>query len=155
MTITLESIKAEHSRISDMISEFEKQRAERPALYFPETTISLRPGEEYAGLILGEDGKPSYHLILIPGDVDGKSWSDAKSWAAEQGGELPTRREQSLLFANLKSNFEARWYWSAEEYETNDAYAWYQYFFDGNQYGNHKGDYYCRARAVRRQTIEA
>ena len=107
MTITLEAIKAEHSKISEIQIEA--------------ATITLAPGEYYAGIILGEDGAPSHHLILLPGDVDKKTWADAKEWATEQGGELPSRREQSLLFANLKSHFEARWYWSAEEYESNGA----------------------------------
>jgi hypothetical protein len=153
MTITLEAIKAEHSKISEMIATFEKQ-AVTSEVQIAAVTITLAPGEQYAGLVLGDDGAPSYHLILLPGDIDGKSWEDAKSWAAEQGGELPTRREQSLLFANLKSQFEARWYWSAEEYESNAAYAWYQTFGYGGQDCNHKGYNGCRARAVRRLIIE-
>jgi hypothetical protein len=153
MTITLESIKAEHSKISEMIATFEKQAA-TGELQIAAATITLAPGEHYAGMILGDDGAPSHHLILLPGDVDGKAWASAKSWAAEQGGELPTRREQSLLFANLKSHFEARWYWSAEEYETNDAYAWYQTFSSGYQDSSHKGLSNCRARAVRRLEIQ-
>jgi hypothetical protein len=152
MTITLEAIKAEHSKITDMIAAFEKQAASE--VQIAAATIALAPGEHYAGLILGDDGQPSHHLILLPGDVDGHSWADAKSWAVQQGGELPTRREQSLLFANLKSQFEARWYWSAEEYEPNDAYAWFQSFFYGYQNCHHKDDSICRARAVRRLILD-
>src|SRR5690606_29474773 len=105
-------------------------------------------GERYAGIVLDEEGNPAYHLILLPGDQDDINWSSAKKWAAEQGGELPTRREQSLLFANLGGHFEERAYWSSEQYESNSGYAWYQYFNDGSQasydtYGE------LRARAVR------
>lgn len=153
MTITLESIKAEHSKISEMIAAFEKQAA-TSEFQIAAATITLAPGEHYAGMILGDDGAPTHHLILLPGDVDGKAWVDAKQWAVEQGGELPTRREQSLLFANLKSHFEARWYWCAEEYESNDAYAWCQTFGDGGQINTRKGYGNCRARAVRRLEIQ-
>lgn len=149
MTITLEAIEAKQSELSKLIESF-KSQPKHTEIEIAAVTLSLAAGEHYAGLILGEDGKPSHHLILLPGDVDEKSWSDAKSWAAEQGGELPTRREQSLLFANLKRHFELRYYWSAEEYETNDAYAWYQYFANGRQLYGHKGGSNCRARAVRR-----
>lgn len=47
-TITLESIKAEHAKIGDLIAAFEKQQ-ETAALFFPEVTINLAPGEHYAG----------------------------------------------------------------------------------------------------------
>ena len=154
MTITLETIKEEHSRLADMISAFEKQQAEMAVLYFPGATINLRPGEEYAGVMLGDDGKPSYHLILLPGDADGRSWSDAKTWASQQDGELPTRREQSLLFANLKSRFQSAWYWSSDTYESNNATAWCQTFSYGFQITYHEGNSLCRARAVRRLVIE-
>jgi hypothetical protein len=75
--------------------------------------IELQPGERYAGMILGKDGDPSYHLVLLPGQQDDITWEKAMEWAAKQGGEyvsnLPTRREQSLLFANLKEEFEDRY----------------------------------------------
>ncbi|OBR52376.1 hypothetical protein [Paraburkholderia tropica] len=153
MTITLEAIEAKQSELSKLIESF-KSQPKRTEIEIAAATLSLAAGEHYAGLILGEDGKPSHHLILLPGDVDEKSWSDAKSWAAEQGGELPTRREQSLLFANLKQHFESRYYWSAEEYETNVAYAWFQDFLYGNQYYHHKDLSICRARAVRRLVFD-
>jgi hypothetical protein len=153
MTITLEAIEAQQSKLADMIADFKRQ-AESSVITLPGTTISLAPGELYAGILLGDDGRPAHHLILLPGDVDGHAWEAAKSWAQEQGGELPTRREQSLLFANLKSHFEARWYWSAEEYEDDTACAWSQYFYYGNQNGNRKGSFNCRARAVRRLEIQ-
>lgn len=153
MTITLEAIEAQQSKLVDMIAEFKRQ-AETAVITLPGTTISLAAGELYAGILLDEDGQPGHHLILLPGDVEGRSWESAKSWAQEQGGELPTLREQSLLFANLKSHFEAAWYWSAEEYETDGAYAWCQGFGDGRQNGSRKGDDDCRARAVRRLEIQ-
>ena len=155
-TITLESIKAEHIKLADMIATFEKQQ-EPSALFFPETTINLAPGEHYAGLVIGKDGEPSYHLVLLPGQADDITWDKAMEWAAKQGGEyvssLPTRREQSLLFANLKEEFEERAYWSCEAHESESGWAWYQHFGNGNQDSVRKSNEF-HARAVRRLVIE-
>ena len=40
------------------------------------------------------------------------TWQAAVDWAKKQGHSLPTRAEQALLFANLKDQFEPRYYWS-------------------------------------------
>jgi len=155
-TITLESIKAEHIKLADMISAFEKQQ-EPSALFFPEATITLAPGEHYAGLVIGKDGEPSYHLVLLPGQADDITWDKATEWAAKQGGEyvasLPTRREQSLLFANLKEEFKERAYWSCEAHDSESGWAWSLYFYYGGQY-DYDRDTELRARAVRRLVIE-
>ena len=148
MTITLERIEAEHSRIAALIEEFKKQpRATEVQL--AAVTIPLAAGERLAGQILNEDGTLSHYLILLPGQADDVNWNAAREWAIEQGGELPTRREQSLLFANLKGEFEDRYYWSGEQHEENSGWAWYQYFLDGYQFFNYQ-NYEFRARAVRR-----
>lgn len=115
------------------------------------TLPALAKGEVYAGLIT-DKGKPAHHLVLLPGKTQGP-WAECVEWAKKAGGELPTRREQSLLFANCKAEFEERWYWSGEQHASNDEYAWYQDFYDGYQYyGNVSGTY--RARAVRRVPIQ-
>lgn len=145
MTITLEEIKSDHARLADKIIAFE--RAQPRIVNLQHTAIVLAEGETYAGLILNEDGTPSHHLVLLPGEIEA-TWTDAKSWAAKAGGELPTRREQSLLFANAKAGFKARWYWSSEKHE-NGSGAWIQYFDYGGQYTTHVDNYGC-ARAVRR-----
>jgi len=106
-----------------------------------------------AGLVM-QDGKPSHWLILLPeAPASRLNFQDATAWAESIGGELPTRQEQSLLFANLKDQFEADWYWSGEEYKSGSGYAWVQYFDDGYQDYSHKGNE-LRARAVRRLVIE-
>jgi hypothetical protein len=112
----------------------------------------LKKGELYAGLILGKKGEPDYHLILLAGDAESVNWEAAKKFAAKAGGELPTRREQSLLFANLKEEFQERAYWSAEQHASNSGYAWCQLFSDGGQGGDRKDDT-LRARAVRRSIL--
>jgi len=112
-------------------------------------TIDLQDGEHYAGLILNADGTPSHHLVLLPEADKRMAWQAAVEHAKDQGGTLPTRAEQALLFANLKAQFKAAWYWSSEEYEGDGSYAWSQYFVSGFQFGTHKS-YEGRCRAVRR-----
>lgn len=110
---------------------------------------NLKPGDEYAGLILGKDGARDHHLILLPGQANDVKWAAAMAWAKTVGGELPTRREQSLLFANLKDQFEQRWYWSSETHSSDPVCVWVQYFGDGDQsYGHEYREF--RACAVRR-----
>lgn len=83
----------------------------KKAIELPE----LNEGEQYAGILIGKDGAPSHHVILLAGDAEDLTWKAATEWAASVGGELPSRREQSLLFANLGEHFKGDWYWSAEE----------------------------------------
>ncbi len=148
--ITLQTIKAKQDEILGMISSFEKQTTE---YVFPHTEISLKAGERYSGLILGKDGESSYHLILLDGHQSEVNWADALTWAKEQGGELPNRREQALLYANLKEEFEEAWYWSSEQHASSSSSAWYQDFYNGCQYNITK-DHELRARAVRRLIIQ-
>lgn len=110
---------------------------------------ALQQGEAYAGLILGKNGAPDHHLVLLAGDIDDVTWSNARDWAARTGGELPTRRELSLLHANLKELFQRVWYWSAEQSEARSQLVWGQNFSSGIQtmYGR---QFHGRACAVRR-----
>ena len=113
---------------------------------------NLKTGESYGGVLLGLDGQPDQHIILLPGEAESVTWDAAQKFAKKSGGELPTRREQSLLFANTKGEFQQRWYWSGEQRANGSDYAWVQYFDGGNQdYGlkSRQG----RARAVRRLII--
>jgi len=107
----------------------------------------------YAGIARGQDGAPDYHLVLLPGEAESVNWAAAKEWAASAGGELPTRSEQALLFANLKDHFKGAWYWSGEEYVSAPEYAWSQTFSFGYQSSGHKVNE-LRARAVRRLAIQ-
>jgi hypothetical protein len=47
----------------------------------PPIQIQLAAGERYAGLMLGADGAPSHHLVLLPGNTKA-AWDAAKAWAA-------------------------------------------------------------------------
>ena len=149
--ITLELLETKHKEFGELIAKF---KAEVKTQYvFPQTEIQLAHGEHYAGVILGKDGESSYHLVLLPEDKESIKWQEAVDWAKSIGGELPTRREQSLLFANLKEEFQEKWYWSGEQHASHSGYAWGQYFFNGFQFTCSKGGT-CRARAVRRLVIE-
>ncbi|ENO76552.1 hypothetical protein B447_17451 [Thauera sp. 27] len=150
-TITLDAVKAEQQRLANMIAALEAQALVQ-TFSLPATEITLQPGEHYAGIILGKDGEPDYRLILLPGEAGNVTWAQACEWATTAGGELPSRREQSLLFANLRDQFQPRWYWSGEQLATDSDFAWYQLFLNGNQDNNYKS-YEGRARAVRRSVI--
>jgi hypothetical protein len=108
-----------------------------------------KAGEVYAGLILGQNGEPDYHLFILPGEAEKVTWSKAKEWAKKAGGDLPTRREQRVLFANAKQHFKPEWYWSGEQHASDSGNAWGQAFGYGLQgYDNKSVE--GRARAVRR-----
>ncbi|MFZ6690265.1 DUF1566 domain-containing protein [Undibacterium sp. SXout20W] len=114
---------------------------------------NLKDGEIYSGLILGKDGEPDHHLVLLPAKPEkALNWSDAVAWAKSVGGDLPTRSEQALLLANNKEHFEGAWYWSNTQGAHYTDFAWMQGFDYGDQGSNHKSDE-CRARAVRRLLI--
>ncbi len=149
MTITLEAIKAEQTKIAAMIATFEQQPEFPIAVPFP----ALNDGERAVGVILTADGSRRYWLILLPGDADPADWKTQLAWAESNGGELPDRIEGALLFATMKDEFKEEWYWTREQHAAGSKSAWAQLFYDGYQ-----GNYYhlieFRARAVRRSTIE-
>lgn len=109
----------------------------------------LKEGEAYAGLILGKNGEPDYHLVLLADEASDVSWPTAGDWAAGRQGELPTRRELALLFANRREAFDRVWYWSSEQHETRPQLVWGQNFASGIQtvYGR---PFRGHARAIRR-----
>jgi len=45
----------------------------------------LQEGEAYAGLILGKEEDPDYHLVLLPGEAVDVSWPSAVDWAVARG----------------------------------------------------------------------
>lgn len=100
-------------------------------------TIELREGEHYAGIVLNEDGSAKYHLILMAEKPTEKmTWKNAKLYAKKMGGDLPTRQEASLIFANCKPHVASEWHWTSEVYESNESYAWYCYFLNGSQFSS-------------------
>lgn len=120
---------------------------------YKEVKEGLNDGEQYAGLILGKNGQPDHHVVLLPGEAQEVSWSAAQEWARGVGGELPTRRELALLYANLREQFDRVWYWSSEPQEPRAQLVWGQNFTSGIQtmYGR---PFRGRARAVRRLVVD-
>jgi hypothetical protein len=111
----------------------------------------LAEGEIYVGAI-GDTAGDIYHVILLPGDNDAATWQAKMDWAKSIGGDLPTRVEQAMLWANHRDQFQKDWYWSNETHHTESGWAWYQSFGIGLQHDTLKDDE-LRARAVRRLPI--
>jgi len=153
MTITLEAVKAEQTKIVQMIATIEEAMTKNAFFEYQGKRIPLAIGERYVGTIISADGSRNHHIILLPGAVNEKTWKDAKAWAESIGGELPDRTEGALLFATLKDEFEEQWYWTREVHASDSGYAWCQFFHHGTQYIY---DIYnkLRARAVRRLIIQ-
>lgn len=115
------------------------------------TIPDLAEGEINLGLLF-EGAKPKHWVILLPGDKEG-SHEEMKEFAEKAGGELPTRKEQALAFANGAEHFEEDYYWSLEQPAGRSGYAWCQTFGDGGQDWGHRSTP-CRARAVRRVPVQ-
>lgn len=111
----------------------------------------LNEGEVWIGVTTGKDGGIC-HVILLPGDNDDATFADALEWAKSIGGDLPTRIEQSMLWATHRDQFQKAWYWSNETHHENSRYAWSQHFINGGQDYDRKATE-LRARAVRRVSI--
>jgi len=107
-------------------------------------------GGIYAGLSLHENRPVA--LVLLPGDEE-LAWDAAHSWAEKQGGTLPSRIDQLVLFQNLKTKFKEAAYWSCAPCAGYASSAWYQHFLIGYQDSYPKHDK-LRARAVRRLPIQ-
>lgn len=111
-----------------------------------------RTGETYVGILLGENGAPDEHLWLMPGEIEDADWEKCMAWAKSIGGELPSRREQRLLYVNAKDAFKKKWHWSREQHAVNSANAFGQVFGGGSQDWGHKS-LTGSARAIRRSVI--
>jgi hypothetical protein len=150
---TLEAIQAKRDEVIGHVAELDKLiesfKTAPPVRISLDMNVPLQPGEMYAGLILHKGLREGHHIILLPGDHDASNWADAKKWAASIGGDLPSRPEQALLFADFRDEFKKEAYWSNTAYEHASGYAWFQSFNGGTQNFSHVNNY-RRARAVRR-----
>ena len=109
-------------------------------------------GGIYAGMVRAEGDMPQHHVILLTAEPSKRmTWQEAMDWAASIGGELPTRSEGALLYANARELFEqSAWYWLAPQH--GGSCAWYQNFYGGNQNSSNRNGKGC-ARAVRRLVL--
>lgn len=153
MEITLETVKAEQTKLAQMIATIEEDMKKNAFFEYQGNRIPLAIGEKYVGTITSADGSRNHHIILLPGSVSGKTWNAAKEWAASIGGELPDRVESPLLFATMKDEFEQECYWTREAYASGSGFAWCQGFGYGFQ-GSYGIVTKLRARAVRRLIIQ-
>jgi hypothetical protein len=116
-------------------------------------------GGVFAGVARGVNSEPDYYLIVGPEASGTADWNTSKAWAAGithlgfNDFELPRRKEQALLFANVPELFQKEWYWSSEQHAVVGSFAWMQNFYDGHQNDGRK-DFNGRARAVRRVPIQ-
>jgi len=108
-------------------------------------------GGAFAGLTSTADGK-HVAVVLLPAKAQDVDWKAAMAWAAEQGGELPSRPVAALLYANLKPQLTPRWHWTCEA--DGASYAWHCHFGHGYQTSSHKSYEGC-AVAVRRIPLAA
>ena len=89
------------------------------------------------------------NLEVMTEDLGVMYWDDAKKACADlgDGWRLPTKEELNILYENKdKIGGFAGFYWSSSEYD--NANAWFQNFYDGNQNFPAKGNYFY-VRAVR------
>lgn len=147
--VTLQTIQAKQTELAMMIMQFKDQQESRE-IDILDCTITLQPGEHYAGAVLDTDGEHLHHLVLMAEVPDSKlAWQSAMDWATSVGGTLPTSQEQALLFANCKPHLQPVWHWSSETHADNASFAWYCSFYRGGQ-GSRDKSFGGSAVAVRR-----
>ena len=113
----------------------------------------LAEGETYVGCI-GDALGNMHHVILLPGDNDDATHESQLEWAKSIGGDLPSRIEQAMLWANHRDQFKKDWYWSNEIHHAESVWAWFQDFVLGSQRNTSRSSA-LRARAVRRVMVFA
>ena len=100
----------------------------------------------FAGIAGGKDGQPFAAIILLDVKPDeALNFKDALAWAQAQGAHVPSRDESALLYANVRDALDPDyWHWTSTPY--SDFGAWFQYFGNGSQDGDHKSTKrLCRA----------
>ena len=117
---------------------------------------NLAIGQSYqGGKIFYIDSTGQHGLIAASEDHNGYlNWNDAMSYCADYTvGQyndwfLPSKYELNLLYENKNAigGFGGGYYWSSTE--SDNGYAWRQYFASGNQTSSNK-DLTTNVRAVR------
>jgi len=149
--VTIKQIQAKQTELATMIAQLLATPVQSTTIQILEDTIELAAGEHYAGAVLDANGQHRCHLVLMAAKAEqNKTWQAALEWAEAEGGVLPTRQEQALLFANCKPHLAPRWHWSCEEHESDASYAWGCYFTNGYQSDIRLKSYGGGAVAVRR-----
>jgi hypothetical protein len=93
---------------------------------------------------------------LKPGKEDNYCWRGDNPSSVPVGyayfPDSPAQTAGAAFKKGGAESFEEAWYWTSTQSAGDDAYAWCQDFYDGDQSYDHKANY-CRARAVRRVKI--
>lgn len=89
-------------------------------------------GGIFCGLTTLPDG--THHaVVLLAARPDKRlTWKQAMAWAADAGGQLPSRPIAALLYANARETIEPDWHWTNEP--EGSSYAWTCFFTTGSQY---------------------
>ena len=134
-----------------MKKQAQKPRPPKAASVAKIAMPALEKGEVWICGMVQLDGRV-VHTILMPGESKDLKHQDTMAWAKKQGGDLPDRVEQAVLFRDYRKLFQQRAYWSNTTHADFSGDAWGQYFDDGtSSYWNK--DLKLLARAVRRETI--
>ena len=122
----------------------------------PAADVKFKIGQTYkGGKIFFIDKTARHGLIAAPKDFpEMADWNKAIQLCKNYKGDgysdwhLPTKDELNLLYEkkDLIGGFAPSYYWSSTEADSKNA--WYQVFFNGNQYGSFK-TYTGKVRAVR------
>lgn len=101
--------------------------------------------------------------LLLSYEEEDLPWDEAIGWAKEQGGALPTRAQYVAIQEHRDEiNVELEkagkeklggWYWTCEEYQQNNSFAWCVNMNYGDPYYSNKG-YTNDVRAVSAFPIE-
>lgn len=113
----------------------------------------LEAGERYVGAVGDLRGGSLHHVILLPGDSDGAHWQFQMDWARSIGGDLPSEREQFLLWARCRSQFRLAWYWANQDHDQDAGRAVAQFIDDARLIHSYGKRAELRARAIRRVPI--
>jgi hypothetical protein len=111
--------------------------------------------------VSSSDGAANTEAMVKAGSPLAK-WTRELRIAGHDDWYLPSRLELLIAFSELRQvktfdtdeadGFAEAWYWSSTQSAGNDAYAWYQSFYYGDQHDLLKS-VELRARAVRRLKI--
>jgi len=103
------------------------------------TLLTIGSGSANTDKIIAQNGVGITYAAGLARAHDGGGYTD---WF------LPSKDELDKLYLNkVEIGGFGSFYWSSSEYGANN-YAWYQHFYNGNQYNYLKGNAY-RVRAVR------
>lgn len=110
------------------------QAAQAPTgLYLPAVTLTLQPGEWYAGAVINPDGLIKHHVIAAGMRLNTArlTFGKAQKWAADSGLSAPTCQEARLIVAHHAGRLDdLLWFWTCEEHSS--AFAWNCYLDDGD-----------------------